>query len=306
MTKYSFVIMLVFSTIAMSCTKEIELPTSSGRIVFELPKTKSQLPSGDNVNDLNVWVFNSKGTLEKQYYFDSKDIALKGLSFDISLINGESYNIYSCANMGYAIKEQALSQILAQRYFLAYPDEYSTGIPMSGILENALADENFTFTVPLRRMMARVSIQMDRSALDKDATIKVHSVSVGNCAKSALIFKSSRALSDDDFFTPGFYLDLNQCAPLNTYDENGRSGSVETYLLENVIGKQSYTLSSFIHIVMEYSSPEYPPEASRRLIYHFHPGEKGTWDIYRNKHYHVIVLPEGDGMSHLGTWEVEF
>ena len=255
--------------------------------------TRSSDPDENRISDLNVFRFNSAGRLEERRYLEGGQITHEGgaHSFGLKLIRGLKYSVYVCANLGYEPETRTLEELLAFRYWLSRPDDFSRGIVMCGFRDGIGAAEKSgeAVRIKLRRVMSKVSIEIDNRKLDPDVNIEVTGVKVGNCPRSVPLFGTGCAKGTDDIFPLGFTKDALPA---------------EMYLLENVdAGKYA----SFIEVEARYDSEEKYTEDGDRIYYRFHIGEGEGLPVERNHHYRVTLLPEGDGLGGDGesSWRID-
>ena len=134
--------------------------------VFSYIPTRSSDPSDEEmISDLNIFIFNHSGELEEKRFISGGKLVKEGSEyvFSSSLLLYEKYSVYVCANLGYALDAESEPQLRSYRYYLAYPDEYSKGIPMTGCIRNIIPASNDR-TIGLERMMSRISVVFDRSS----------------------------------------------------------------------------------------------------------------------------------------------
>ena len=287
--------------------------------------TKATDPQEDLLSDLSVLIFDEYGNLESSGFYSHADLkGNTGITFETSLLCRKEYSIYACANIGKPITAKSIKDLQDTRCHLAYPDEYREGIPMAGIAENIHIDRNSrTIKIPLKRLMAKVSLRIDRGGLSDDVKMDVRSVKIGNCPKSATIFRNNSVQGPDECFASGFTRSANECTILNRSTGNGISGTLSLYLLENMQGDFSAVheiqndsdkvfgendirkdICSYIEISLDYRSSTFY-SGPRPLIYRFYLGEDmNNCDIERNCHYHITIVPEDDGLSDDG-WRVD-
>ena len=272
------------------------------------PAVKAEDPDEMLVTDVNLFVFNNRGLLEERAFLKGGDLrpVEGGVGITCKLLKDTPYDIYVCANLGYPLDLSTQEDLAGYRFYLTYPDEYSRGIPMSGCVEGALSEEGRPITIPLERMMAKVSLRLDRTALDPDVRILVRRVTVGGCPRSALLFSESRAETAEEVFATGFTKVYPECDALNKEVTLGMSRECGVYMLENLQGDRlREPVCSYIEIEAEYFSDIYYSGSGQYLIYRFYiGGRKGNYDIRRNCHYHITVRPEGDGL-HGDSWSVD-
>lgn len=322
MKKYLPVIGLL---LAAACNRE-ETPCSAPvRIVLDpgIPATRAATPDETLITDYNLLIFNAFGILEEKIYIPRRQLLLQeGKAIHTtSLLLDVPYSIYAVANLGYELPCRSLEEVQQYRFHLVYPDEYSRGMVMAARMENTAVGHSGTFTLPLERVMAKVALSIDRSALDADVHFQVEEVVVGGCPASATLFQESRIASGSETFSVGFSQSGRNVSPLNTDTEPGHSGTVNLYLLENCQGDLlenvttpqgrvfthgTYSeICSYVEIRASYHSPRWDSQAGNHLIYRFYLGESlNNFDVRRNTLYSICVKPTGDGLSE-DSWRVD-
>jgi len=288
-------------------------------ISVDRPDVKSSFsPDEDKISDLNVFFFASEDSpqndqyLEERLFVRSSSLSHNGsgYSFHTKLLKGKSYDIYVAANLGYElIGITTIEQLKNYRFHLAYPDELRAGIPMSGFVKNRKAEEDeleeYAFNVTLRRLMSKVSLSVDRSQLGKGFEYKVKSVRICGSPRSALLFGSGGAVSRSDFFASGYTKSDPDTFALNTADDEGKSGTLSLYCLENIQDGSDTTLCSYIEMEAEYQSDTLRSVNGNCLIYRFYLGsEKEPYILRRNHEYKVSVMPVGRGLNGNG-WRID-
>ena len=280
------------------------------------PAVKAADPDETLITDVNLFIFNDRGVLEERSFLKGNDLrpVEGGVSITRKLLKDHPYDIYACANLGYPLACTTQDELEQYRYYLTYPDEYSRGIPMAARLKGVVSEGGRPIPILLERLMAKVSLRIDRTALSSDVRILVKRVTVGGCPRSSLLFPGSRAETAEDVFATGFTKIYPECDDLNRDVTLGLSRECAVYLLENLQGNRlREPVCSYIELEAEYFSDTYYSGSGQYLIYRFYIGErKGNYDILRNCHYHITVRPEGDGlngdnwsvdMEHLGVQE---
>lgn len=289
----------------ISCNKEQETPRKvTVRLDAGILATRSESPDEERINDLNLFVFREDGDLEASLYLDTRTLGREGSSCNLSLPRGLEYSLYACVNFGYRIPDIcSRDELAAYRYYMAYPDEFSRGIPMSGIAE--LDPEATHVSIQLERMMAKISLRMDRRALSEGIRFSVRSVILGASPRSALVFSPSQSLGNMDVFNRGFERTGTQADGLNRDRTPGVSETVSVYMLENLQGDNP-AMPSYIEMAIEYESPQQVSKPGDYLIYRFPLGEQeGNGDIQRNFHYLFTIRPKGDGLQTEDVWRVD-
>lgn len=273
-------------------------------------------PDEDLISDISLLIFDERGSSEACLW--SED----GRStFETRLLIGHKYTICACANFGYRIQADDIRETADIRYHMAYPDEYRNGIPMYAIEEVTLSEDDREITITLERLMAKISLQMDRSRLSDDVRMYVRAARIGNCPRSVSVFTENRVRNEDDCFPSGFVRKDFETDMLNIGSDKGLSGSIHLYMLENMQGEMDTDIyedsekifgkadsrrktCSYIELEIEYMSDEFY-STGKGLIYRFYLGEdRNDLDVERNCHYHITVTPEDDGLSDDG-WRVD-
>lgn len=279
--------------------------------------TKAELPNEEKISDINIMIFDEYGNLEKNTYQRGGQ-----LSFNMTLLKGTRYSFYACVNFGYEVKVNTEEELKNLEYHLAYPDEYREGIPMAAVSRNVLITKDCIINLEAERLMARISLKMDRSRLSENVRMDVIGVRIGNCPKKVRPFTDSHVKNEDECFRVGFRYDDISCHPLNQNSSNGLSNELSLYMLENMQGLFSpegpashqekvfketdhrRLICSYIELELEYiygdmASIEQP------LIYRFYLGDGlNSLDVERNCHYHMTITPEDDGLNGDG-WRVD-
>lgn len=271
------------------------------------PVTRSADPDEDRISDLNLFLFNEKGLLEEQKYLQGKQIEWADGKpvLPLQVLRDASYTVCVCANLGFRLPCGSWEELMAYRYHMAYPDEYSRGVPMTGRLD--FTAEGGAVRLPLVRMLARVDLSVDRTALDPDVRFTVRRVRVGNAPSSALLFGESRAETAEQLFTTGFTKEGTAVDGLNRDVTLGHSREVPVYLLENLQDGIVPETGSYIEVEIEYYSSIYYSGPDQYLIYRFYLGETETdGRTERNCRYAVTIRPEGDGLGDGGNgWRTD-
>ena len=212
-----------------------------GELVMDLvwgDPVRSALPDPLLVSDINLLIYNEEGLLEEHRYFPARSFTATSGSARVktTLLTEAAYDIFIAANLGHALPALSRDEVETYRFHMAYPDEYSRGMPMCARLDGYISHGESSVTIPLVRTMARIDLRLDRSKLRSDVSFQVTSVTVGNGPSSVILFGDSRAESASQVFQGGFTLSGQQVQPLNIDETVGRSGAVSLYLLENLQG----------------------------------------------------------------------
>ena len=276
---------------------------------------RSMSPDEDKITDISLIIFDESGQAE-----DCIWLTRGSRTCTTDLVIDKKYTFCVCANFGYQIYASHIEELQDIRYHLAYPDEYREGIPMAAVKE-VLITEECIVDIDLQRLMAKISLRMDRSRLDRDVEMNVRSARIGNCPRYAKPFTASKIEDNDDTFPTGYLLNDIQTAELNYNIGEGLSSEVSLYMLENMQGPADGNIThdsekvfeqkdkrsevcSYIEMEIEYLSPE-KASGEKGLIYRFYLGEdRNSFDVERNTHYHITVTPENNGLNDDG-WRVD-
>ncbi len=252
---------------------------------------KSADPDPVLITDYNILIYNCFGMLEESAFVPEREMAA-GAVFKITLLAGGDYTVLVAANLGYELAAPpGLEDALQITHFLAYPDEYSHGMPMAVVKEHVPAGG--TVDVRLERLMAAIDIGLDKSLLDPDVQMTPVEVRIGKCPSAARLFGHGKA---ERFFTNGFVRTGRELDDLN------RGGTVRLYMLENLSGENP---SSYIEIKTAYHGTSGHSKPGEYLVYRFFLGGEGSFDIARNTLYSIVVRPVGDGLSCEDGWRVD-
>lgn len=284
--------------------------------------TRSSLPDDRLVSDINLLIYNAEGLLEEQRYLNARQFTVEEgtIPLKTTLLTGVAYDIFVAANIGYALPALSRRAVDSYRYYFAYPDEYSRGIPMSARLDAYVSGGEAEVRIPLVRTMARIDLALDRTELRSDVNFQVTSVTIGNGPSSVLLFGDSKAESATQVFSSGFTLEGRQVQALNIDQSPGVSGTVSLYLPENLQGdlletdeetEKHFTegpygqICSYLEIRGTYHSDNWHTRAGEPLIYRFYLGDgPDNFDVYRNTACQVTVHLQGSGLEEDG-WRVD-
>ena len=312
--RISDIVLTVCIFMTGGCISEKEEAFSTGykdvRICVSQPGyvTKAIIPDEDIIKDLNIVIFEDD-VKEGHIYRPSLDT--DKAEMETRLVQGHRYSFFAFANCGGRIEADSIEDIQDFVYRQETMEGFPDGLPMTGVLEGVLIEEqNTSISIPLVRAAAKVSLSIDRSRLSSGVEMTVKRVSIGNCPRYANLFGINRISTAYDRFELGYSLTAAQCATLNRTGREGRSGAASLYLLENMQGRISEgakadgNLCSYIEIEIFYRS-EGLVSYDKNLIYRFFIGEDADdLNVERNCHYRITVTPEDDGLSGDG-WRID-
>ncbi len=281
--------------------------------------SKAMDPHENAIHDASILVFDGNGMLEKSIW---RSGSLASEEFTLNLVSGKKYRFLACVNFGYRVHEDNIENVLGHRFHMAYPDEYREGIPMTGDTGMIRIGQGSHISIELVRLMAKISLRIDRRKLSDNVEMKVRSVKIGNCPKSVIAFGRSRVEDPDGCFSMGFFRNADECWPLNQMAETGISKTLSVYMFENMQGRVSGSdinddcdkvfgkddprglICSYIELEADYLSPEWK-STGNGLIYRFYLGEdRNSLDTERNCHYRITVCPQDDGLEE-DSWRVD-
>lgn len=281
-TKTKTFIILLLSL--CSCNKGLSpAPEPVGIVITVEDESKSDIPA-NAINDINIYIYDENG-------FSERHIFRKMSSWNggVYMMPGKKYSVMVVVNAGYDMGSMPISALMDSKLYINHPDGSSNGMLMSGAVHDADISSR-RLEIPVKRMMAKVSVKVDKQALDKNVEMYFHSARIGNCPRSANIFRDSRIDNTKDLFPVGFSREGDE--------------KFELYLLENLQGGPDPELASYVELFADYISPEYPLSAKATVTYRFYLRENDNCDVRRNCHYHVTVCPRGNGLSSTDEWRV--
>ena len=319
-------VLLLVLSLMIGCDNRNQEDRYAGTVLVLDPEssapTRSVPPDETLVSDINLAIYNSEGLLEERRFLSGRQLSVTdgAVRLKTGLLKGIPYDIFVAANIGYALPALARKDIESYRFHLAYPDEYTRGMPMSAHLDGYVNEGETEVLLPLVRTMARIDVAIDRTKLDSDVSFQVTSVHVGNGPSSVRLFGDSRAESATQVFAGGFSLEGKQVQALNIDQTTGVSGSVSLYLPENLQGDLLKTddergkvfsegqydkVCSYLEIRGSYHSNSWHTRAGEPLVYRFYLGDgPGNFDIFRNTACKVTVHLKGTGLGEDG-WRVD-
>ena len=290
------------------------------RIVFKDSGyvTRSIAPEENRIHDINLLVFCGESAEDRIWTRTPYDNSEHFIT--LNLLKGKRYSFYAFINFGKKIDAEEISDINNLKVEIESAERFDKGIPMTAAAEDILIGEDSQITLELERMMAKISLRIDRSRLSEGVDININSIRIGNYPKYAYAMAESKVTGSYDCLPSGFYLSGSQCISLNRSGQGGLSGEVSLYMLENMQGDFPWEIGedeekvfddddprasvcSYIEIEADYRSDTHFSRTG--LIYRFYLGDGlDNLDVERNCHYTITVRPEDDGLSGDG-WRVD-
>ena len=259
------VVIILIWVVLTACTRGAVIPhLDKTTLILESPQfsipTRASSPDETRITDCNILVFNPYGDLEERIFVPERSLRAEDgyLKYEVNLLRDVPYTVLVALNLGYALPQMTLDEARTYRYHMAYPDEYSRGLPMAALREEVTPGDSIRLRA--QRLMARVDLQLDRRQLSDDIFLKVTDVEVGGSASSVQLFPGSVA---EDVFRQGFTHRNTEVQALNRFDASGLSESVSLYVLENLAE------GSYVEIKAEYHSDDQHTEAGERVTYRF-------------------------------------
>ena len=281
----------------IGCSKAEEASNIISINLSTQPMCRSTDPDESLITDANLFIFRQSGEMEYHIFLNSKDLSggSGAASVSLRLLTMEKYDFYACCNIGRLDGIQDRESLLGYRHHMAYPDEYSRGIPMAAAMTGFTIGEDRTVNIPMLRALSKLMLSIDRTALDPDIKFTVRKVRVGGCPTSVLLFGKGQD-PIQEFFDAGFTKSGAAVSPLNTVRADGKSREVPLYLLENLSGNN--TSKPFIEIEIDYFGNGFHSGLDQFLTYRFHT-EEATLEsgVERGKCYRFIVTPHGTGIT---------
>lgn len=295
-------LLIFFAAISYSCS-----PSGQGEEVrcvvhFESSgyATKALDPDEQKITDISLMVFDEAGDAEECIW-----IPKAGGSAELTLVKGKSYDFRACANFGYQVYADHISELEEVTFHMAYPDEYQEGMPMFASADDVIIGADGTVQLAFDRLMSKISIRMDRSRLSDGVEMYVRSARICNCPKVTNVFVPNKVTGRDKCHNVGFSRNDHETSVLNISGPDGKSGDVAFYMLENMQGNAEADASACSYIEMELDYMSDTKYSADPLKYRFYLGDgMGNHDVERNTHYKILVCPEDDGLSDDG-WRVD-
>ena len=297
MTKNRLQYIVIFALLWVGCSKADE---ASNIITINLSSSttcRSTDPDESLISDANLFIFRQSGSVERHIFLNSGNLSGAGSEASVSLrlLTMEKYDFYACCNTGPIDGIRDREDLLGYRHHMAYPDEYSRGIPMAAVKTGHTVGEGRTVNLPMVRALSKLLLSIDRTALDPDISFTVRKVRVGGCPTSALLFERGPDPSQEYFYS-GFTKYGPAVAPLNSVGQDGKSRELALYLFENLSGNN--TSKPFIEIEIDYFGNGYHSGQDQFLIYRFHTDEATREPgVERGKCYSFTVTPHGTGLT---------
>ena len=216
--KNAFWVVIVL-VVLVACTREgspLFLRRKLSLVLFvpeNSPVTRAVIPDETLITDCNILVYNSYGDLEERVFVPSRSLQLRDgcFNYDLQLLQDVPYTVVCAFNLGYALPAMTLEEARAYRFHLAYPDEFSRGLPMVAVRETVVPGD--TLRLQAKRLMARLDLDIRTAGVPEDVLLKLTDVEVLGCPSSATLFPGSHVR---DTFSRGVVLPFTD-APMSLY-----------------------------------------------------------------------------------------
>ena len=175
--RLSSAFLIAWSTLILSsCSSQLQ-DTATCRIKINCDDvtTRAYDPDEELISDVSIMIFDESGMAEECIWVPHfKEF------IEVTLVKGKRYHVRACANFGYQVYADRMEELDEIRYHMAYPDEYREGIPMYAEGDGIIISEDALILLNFKRLMAKISIRIDRSKLSDDVEMNVRSVRIGN------------------------------------------------------------------------------------------------------------------------------
>lgn len=251
--------------------------------------TRGSLGDENGIWDLNIWVYDEYASSVVRRFIQYPGARYGGVNLDLRLLHDVRYRVFVLANAGFDVGPMGLEDLLEWRLYLSVPEGNLRGVAMSAMGEYKIPKGSKGIDMKLDRLMSKVSVSFDASALDSDVSMVMTRARVMNCPRSVCAFSSSKAVDSDDMFSLGYSQECLNSAVL--------------YLCENLRGEDD-TLASYVELEFIYESSKYR-SVGRGLVYRFHIKDGKNSAAVRNRHYRYILRPSGDGLGSSDSWALD-
>lgn len=291
MKKYLLIIMIIIS----SCTADNErgLVSTSLTIVPESYISRSGTGIETVIKDLNLFILDSRNNIVQRHYVARHNISDNKCNLSLKLLKNVRYEFFVCANIGFEMTAiKSVKDLQEFKYHLAYAGEYDKSIPMSCNFSYNSGSDDSSMEIKLKRMVAKISVSIDRSNLPQNIKVIIKSIAVRQTPKHIYAFKENSGLYKQEVFEQGYFKNIRNSGGLNNFNQEGISKEVFLYVPENIkanygdgAGLQPDPVSSFVEIRISYIKNK---EKSEEILHRFFIGEKLS--VERNSHYHFTAI----------------
>ena len=265
----------------------------------------------NGISDLSLFIYDNEGNLVYSTYMSEFQEMIS-----VEVQYNHNYYIYAVANVGDLTEntECATRSQIEELYrdfvnynYIVNDDEY---LHLSAKKEIFVSEEVNTVPLPLKRMVCKFTIIVDKSQLSSDVSrFNVRVVRVENYNRRVYYFKESKLeesafnyyhfrymANDTPIYTTGeiFYITENMHGNL-------LSGNTSEVTHRPPSGYRN--LCTMIEIAVSYKNSEF---TNSQLLYRFylHDGlNLDNFDVKRNTEYKCTLIPVGEGIEY--SWRVD-
>lgn len=254
-----------------ACTRSSQGDTAKSSLILcvdEVVATRAVSPEETLISDCNILIFNPYGDLEERVFIPSRSLRMRDgrFRYDVRLLRDVPYTVLCAFNMGYALPAMTLPQAREYRFFLAYPDEFTHGLPMVALCENTVPGDSLHLKA--KRLVARIDLEVHKDEVPEGVVFKVTDVEVTGCPSSATLFPGSVVR---ETFSRGY---VHTC--------DGFDHPMSLYVLEN-LGE-----GTALDIRVQYQGPDFNTPPGDKLHYRI-----PLPPLERNFIYPIIVKAGG-------------
>ena len=113
--------------------------------------SRSMDPDEEMISDLSIMIFDENGEAEECIWLPNGQTHA-----EIPLVLGKRYSFRACANFGYRTYADHIDELEETVYYMAYPDEYSKGMPMCAAIDGIRIGEDTAVNLKLIRLMSKI------------------------------------------------------------------------------------------------------------------------------------------------------
>lgn len=268
-------------------------------------QTKGFIVDETKIDDLNIFLFDSRGGLQYSFFGTSSTISA-------DLWSNERYYIYVIANAGYEIKDVLnIDDLVGREHQLSSIDGMvnSGSLLMSGKSDLITLFDGQSVRINLVKCFSKINLKIDTSDLD-ECEIEFSKVTLKNVPSKIGYFAHSQIDMTDYIFEVG---DTKSGDELNGITTTG----VNFYTYENMQGELlpyntsdsmkvltglNAKLCTYLEIEGEYKNSTH----QGKILYRLYLGANSTsnFDIERNHLYCVRIIISGDGCNE-SSWRVD-
>lgn len=302
--KSSFLIILLGFVFA-GCEKESSCSHKNESCLLTIyfntySKTKSGLIP-ENILDINLLVFDQNQQLIKKVYLNNQ------LSTTLQINFGEK-TIAAIANVGNIDFSQCntLTQLRNSKHSSILGTQGNT--IFSGEVTKNFTLNNKNITIPLTRMVSKITYLFDKSNLDKDVNITIQKIQLKNtpteCSYLASNIPNSSQIATNGDVLEGSNTEPtshNSATPLYMFENmQGTIGANSNPRLKHPGSKENQC--TFVEITASYSSPAKTGTIKYRNFIGLNT--TNNYDIVRGKHYKETIVFNGSSINE-NSWRVD-